>query len=518
MRRSFFSRFVQDQSAAIAPLYAIGFTAFVSLSAIGFDYGRLMALDTELQNASDQAALAAATQLDGGDDAMIRARDAANASFATAGVATTNETRFANDGGGRPITSLTFRFFDGYEDDTLGNVVPINDTDGADAKIVEVTVNGRQVFYALTPLVGAINSGNVIGRALAGLQSATCNVAPMMFCLPETGGIADTDFPRDSDVGSGLSLHFKSNGPDSPGNPNDDTTDDGSTWAPGNFGFLDLDYFPNGSGQNRTTGLNSDVLGCTGQPPISDPGFRTPQGSALNSRFDLYPPPSSSCDSSTGDFCPAQNVRKNLVYRMQGNPPNCNNPPNNFVANRWVDPASVGLADPGYPMDAIQASNPSLAYGDGDWGSAAWFAAKHPSSTLSDADLNGDGTVTRYEVYQWELDPTSPSRLNPSNIMIGNDGNRYCAFNRPVDEAPGIPTSPTQKDRRILTVAAVDCTNLNGKEPVRITSWVDMFLVQPVKTTGSDRDFYSEIAGPARKANGDLAFQYFGRKKAVLIR
>ncbi len=183
MRRSFLSRFVQDQSAAIAPLYAIGFTAFVSLSAIGFDYGRLMALDTELQNASDQAALAAATQLDGGDDAMTRARDAANSAFADATKATNNETRFANDGQGRPITGLTYRFFDGYEDDAMGNELT-NDSEGADAAVVEVTVNARQVFYALTPLVGAINSGDVIGRALAGLQSATCNVPPMMFCIP----------------------------------------------------------------------------------------------------------------------------------------------------------------------------------------------------------------------------------------------------------------------------------------------------------------------------------------------
>jgi Flp pilus assembly protein TadG len=515
MRRSLFHRFAKNESAAIAPLYALGIGTLVVMSAVGFDYGRLMALDTELQNAADQAALAAATQLDGTANAMINARNAANNTFASATSQFTNQTRFANDGQGRPITSLSYRFFNGYTNDAMGTQVT-SDANGAQAQVVEVTVNARRVFYALTPLVGAFTSGDVIGRALAGLESATCNVPPMMFCLPTTGGVADTGYPRATDVGAGVALHFKSNGPDSPGNPNDGTTDDGSTWAPGNFGFLDLDYFT--GNQNRTTGLNSDVLGCTGTPPISDPGFRTPQGSALNSRFDLYPPPTNSCNTSTGDFCPAQNVRKNLVYRMQGNPSDCNNPPNNFVDNRWVDPTSVGLADPGYPKDAVQASNPNLAYGDANWGASTWFAATHPSGSFSEADLNSDGRLTRYEVYQWELNPSFPSRLNPSAVMTGTDGEKYCAFNRPADEPPGVPATSTQKDRRILTVAAVDCTDLNGKEQVKIMSWVDMFLVQPVKTSGSDRDFYSEIAGPARRANGNLAFQYFGRKKAVLIR
>ena len=74
MRRSFLNRFTTDQRGAIGPLYAVGILAFVAISAVGFDAGRLWALDTELQNAADQAALAAATQLDGGDDAITRAR------------------------------------------------------------------------------------------------------------------------------------------------------------------------------------------------------------------------------------------------------------------------------------------------------------------------------------------------------------------------------------------------------------------------------------------------------------
>ena len=60
------SRFWRDEGAAIAPLYALALFGLIGMAGVGWDYGRLMAMDSELQNAADQAALAAATQLDAG--------------------------------------------------------------------------------------------------------------------------------------------------------------------------------------------------------------------------------------------------------------------------------------------------------------------------------------------------------------------------------------------------------------------------------------------------------------------
>src|SRR3546814_957931 len=59
-------------------------------------YARLASLDTELQQAADHAALAAASQLDGETGACARAAQAASAMVV-------NETRFANDGQGITI-------------------------------------------------------------------------------------------------------------------------------------------------------------------------------------------------------------------------------------------------------------------------------------------------------------------------------------------------------------------------------------------------------------------------------
>ena len=68
-----------------------------------------------------------------------------------------------------------------------------------------------------------------------------------MFCVPN----GETDFPTATDIGRGISMHVRANASDS--------------WAPGNFGFLDIDY-PNidPNDQNHMTGLNSDFLGCAG--------------------------------------------------------------------------------------------------------------------------------------------------------------------------------------------------------------------------------------------------------------
>lgn len=534
MRRSI-RRFVKDQNAAIAPLYAMGIGVFVVMSAVGFDYGRLMALDTELQNAADQAALAAATQLDGGDDAMTRARDAANNTFATADSAFVNETRFANDGGGRPITSLSFEFFDGYDDatDTPGDPVTLDD-DGAQAKVVQVTVNARKVFYALTPLVSAFNSGDVIGKAMAQMENATCNVPPMMFCAPTNGGVVDADFPTEDDVGKALKLHFKTNGNSSGTGKN---TTDTSAWAPGNFGFLDL-YNISGSDRARSLGLNSQFRGCFGETIESDPGFRDPQADALNSRFDVYTGSvnKNQCNAA-GDFCPAEDVRSDWVNvqtlpnvpNAQVNSRTCSSTPSN-VWKRVSELPTV--QDPGDILS--RASSQQLPsdnclisgscgdnFGDGAWNGDAYMNLHHPGVSLSSVAPNG----TRFEVYQWEIENKNTRLTSPKKIGYYADrknGNTfavdlYCSFPRPVNAAAK-PASATQKDRRLLTVAAVDCTGLSGSAPVKILRWVDLFLLQTANVTSSDKNFLTEIVGPAERAGGESGFQYYSRRKAVLIR
>ena len=76
MVRSFGKKLWREESGAVASIYALALPALIAIGGIAFDYTRLAAMDTELQNAADQAALAAVTQLDGRAGAVSRATNA----------------------------------------------------------------------------------------------------------------------------------------------------------------------------------------------------------------------------------------------------------------------------------------------------------------------------------------------------------------------------------------------------------------------------------------------------------
>src|SRR3546814_17021490 len=54
---------LQSTGGAVAPTVALSLFELIAVGGIAFDYARMASLDSELQNAADQAALAAATQL-----------------------------------------------------------------------------------------------------------------------------------------------------------------------------------------------------------------------------------------------------------------------------------------------------------------------------------------------------------------------------------------------------------------------------------------------------------------------
>ena len=55
MRRTSVEELIQDDRGAVAATYALSLTALILIAGVGFDYGRLAAMDSELQNGADQA-------------------------------------------------------------------------------------------------------------------------------------------------------------------------------------------------------------------------------------------------------------------------------------------------------------------------------------------------------------------------------------------------------------------------------------------------------------------------------
>lgn len=499
MKRRLFGR-GGDSSAAVAPTVALSLFALVGAAGIAFDYARLASLDTELQSAADQAALAAATQLDGQTGACARAAAAAAGLIA-------NETVFANEAAARAITvtneaacdaSGSIRFYQSYDQaaDTFGPAA----TSDADARIVAVQVDPREAVYALTPIVGAFRSGQISAEAVAALGSAICKVPPVMMCNPAEPD-DNTDEALDFSPAEGVGIRLVIGTPD----------------APGNFGFLRTGETGGAKEVAKTLGYDSPPNGCVSTNGVeTEPGNMISVRAAFNTRFDISENGATTCPDN-GQCSAAPNSRKDLVRKNQ-----CDLS-TNTGSNGWhealnpyrpTDPDTplpvTGANDPeimGFPRDMCHAVSESGAcanaiVGDGAWDIDAFFRVNYgwnrstwmanTGLAASDAEVSG---VSRYEVYQWEL--ANPSHLDPQAVSGGNSG--YAA---PVCRSPAGPAIP---DRRKISVAVVNCEaqNLNGHETnVQVLKWLDVFLVEPAIARGSGSD--------KRTGNGDIYVEAIG--------
>ncbi len=482
-----------DESGAIAPTFALALVGLISVGGLAFDYARLAAMDTELQNAADQAALAAASQLDGTAGACTRASAAAVGLVA-------NETRFANDGNasGTAVTVTgetacdqigSIRFYS-----TAARAAATTD---ATARFVEVTVNARTAKYALTPIVGALNSGAIAATAFAGLGSAICKVPPVMICNPqETAG--STTFDASLLVGKGLKLV---------------SVGQNGGWSPGNFGYLNT-----GGGSNGAPGLR-EALGWTAPPGncIAQTGVDTKPGAtvsvtdALNTRFDIY---DSNVACPTGGSCPASiNSMKDLL--RPGNASGNNSckmhnqgwqeiTPNNklYLPNgtnaltplpSTTTPTSMGL-----PRDMCHAAvSGATGYcsgpiGTGAWDRDAYFRTNYGWTNSQWQTNTGLGSgAKRYDVYSWEIEHRDQTiggkTILAAEARSGNGANALTNYGKPICSASeghggGIVPAALAVDRRRLSVAVVNClaNSVNGAATnVPVIKWLEVFLVEP---------------------------------------
>ena len=507
-----------DRRAAVAPTVALSLFALVGIGGVAFDYARMVSMDTELQNAADQAALAAATQLDGEPGACARAAAAAASLLA-------NQTLMANEASStRAITIAnesacdaagSIRFYQSYNQatDTFG---PEATTDAA-AKVVFVRVDPRQAFYALTPVVGAMSSGAIAAEATASLGSAMCKVPPVMMCNPaEPDNNVDPSYDFNPNEGQGLRLVIDD--PD----------------APGNFGFLRIDE----AGAREVAmqlGYDNPPHGCISSSGGVDtqPGDMQAVRAAFNTRFDISENGAMTCPG--GGVCsPSINTRKDLVrstkcglttnvtkedwheapnfpYRARNTSPLSSSNP--MIADDPATTADETRTHPeimGYPRDLCHATSVAgqcnaitgnAIIGNGAWDIDAYFKVNYGwdnwmSQTLLASDPIEAAAVTRYDVYQWEI--TNSSRV-PATQTVGG----FNAHNTPVCRAPGITPSvaPPAPDRRRISVAVVNCEaqNVGGqRRNVQVRKWIDVFLVEPA------------IARPDRTTNGDIYVEVIG--------
>nr|WP_298897291.1 pilus assembly protein TadG-related protein [uncultured Altererythrobacter sp.] len=514
-----YKRFVRNADGAVAATYAIALIPLIAIAGLAFDYTRAVGLDTELQNAADQAALAGATQLDRRTGSMDRAINAIQGGLVA------NNTLFSNDGSGTTvaITDATVQivFYSTRADAEAGTNGFTDTSRFADAGFVQVDVDTRDANFALTPIVGAV-TGSLDASAVAGLGSALCRIPPLMVCNPdEVIGATNSDFDADARVGHGLLAK--------PGG--------GSKWSPGNYGYLDIGT--NGAtGVRQALGWDSPGGAClsqTGVDPEDADTVDTQTGNiasgpqAINTRFDVY---STQGCVSGGTCSPAFNVRKDLMRAVSADvdPDNtCDihgsgwqEPPNAYhptVAAAW--PSTSPIDSMGHPRDICHAVPEPQGngapngncqddpFGNGNWDRDAYFRTHYasgfnPNVIPKDPNApNPSAPLTRYEVYKYE-------EANAATALVdtpaGASGTTLTTRNQAVCGPNAYSFSPAAApvDRRRMTVAVINCDehNVSGNSPdVPVRRWVDVFVVQPSYDRGqagrwSKKDeIYVEIIG-----------------------
>jgi Flp pilus assembly protein TadG len=548
MKSGWFKRGWRDETAAVAPTVALALFALIGAGGLAFDYARMVALDTELQNAADQAALAAASQLDGQSGAQTRAQNAAGLASLTGALAK-NIALFANDpdAAGINVEIASVAFCSAF-DDAVG---PTADactaaTSDADAKTAWVKVKPREAFYALTPVIDLMSSGALAGEAVAALGTAICKVPPVMICNPNEA-TGDTSFNGDLLKGVGLRLL---------------TVGSSGSWAPGNFGYLDTNGGSNGApGLREALGWGTPPGECIAQSGVdTKPGATVTVTDAFNTRFDIYDN-GQSCPS--GGACPASvNSTKDVVRKSSGGANSCALGPQGwqqagttnaivYLPDTVQTLAAQGMANPkvmGYPRDICHAAPSgatgfcSTAMGTGTWDRGAyfgvnydWTSAQWPSFT--NTALNPlPSNPTRYEVYSWEIAHRGET-VGGKTILgstgrgsgVGSGANQLLDYDAAVCSSgegygTGVVPGGSNIDRRRISIAVVNCVanGVNGNATdVPVQQWVDVFLVEPsvnrVRTSAGD--IYVEVIGNSMAgAAGGTAGQVVRRDVPYLIR
>ena len=225
-------------------MMAILIVILIGIAALAIDVGRVLMMRTDMQNAADAAALAAAAELDSENNAQDRARSAARDLLE-------HDARFARVTellGAAGLPDGAFEFFcvigsetdvspssPGFSDFCSGALVEPEKyaaTSDEDTHYVRVTLDpslagdadrftADLIFLPVLRALGidAAETASAVTRALAGRSFFTCHFPPMALCDPwENEG---SSFRNEMPKGGHIELRSQ-----------------GESWAPGVFGFL----------------------------------------------------------------------------------------------------------------------------------------------------------------------------------------------------------------------------------------------------------------------------------------
>ncbi len=551
-------RFTREEDGSLLVFFCISVIVILGLFALTFDMGRRASTQTDMQSFADNVALAAAGELDGSPNAIVNARLAA-----TSVIIAANEN--LKSGTGAATLTLDFDtnlvFYTelpdrdrpgSYDPAVLSNTSSVDykyslplanrTTDPALARFVGVTLNTKDVDWLFAGVVSNNVPAAAVGAlAIAGNAGYTCEVAPLMFCLPTVPG---TSPPQMQTLATGRAVQLRSVGRN-------------AGWNPGEFGFLNIDRLiandPNAAAgvcasynpesRRQACLLALGIEACFNSSNVDiQPGQRSGQETAgFNLPFGIF-------EQAMGTLRndPGFEVGPHIVGGREVNN-NCN--------DSGASPDTVA-----FPLDNCHYTSSCTdgRFGDGNWstGKANYLDTNYEHrETISGVDtLINPGSffdfpeagLTRYEFYQREIERAANGGVmnggaapyNVAPYTAQNDGNRgqpgpdedpedYTSwddywpdtlpsngFNPIIPDAQdreenGLPQCNQVEegggvDRRVVVVAGIDCVNqtLTGNETdVPVVQYYRTFMLSPATEisnggNGQMFDLWVEIIEP----------------------
>jgi Flp pilus assembly protein TadG len=468
----------QDEDGVVLPYVAITLIAIVGLAALAIDAGRLMSVQTQLQNAADALALAGAAELDRRPDSIVRAQSAIDGLIANpvtgtgvrevAQVASVDFLQSLPPNDDQPITSNNLT-----DDPTL-------------AAYLQVTVKPASML-TLFPLslVSGRSTMTIGARAVAGYDQVLCNATPLYVCNPfEAPGMSyyqATQALVEADRNPASQHRLIRLAGTQLGN---------GAYEAGTMGYIaaDTGSLPNaGCGPGAGFGVPqalaaSQVRACFRLSAVDLlPSQDQLAMDGLNTRFDIYANQFATCRI----YAPDQNVRKG--YYAPGNVNWCNAVP----SLNWPmpTPQSTPLAVDQNMIRADGTFDTSVALGNGVWNCAAYWSVAHavgPGKNAPPPGCTAAATISRYSVYNYEM-----SFLNDRSLFAETGGPR-CA-------------PPGESNRRTVVAAVVNC----GSNPVPMhpdargvpaAAFGRFFLVLPANS-GTNGNPYAEFLGLVKRTD-----------------
>lgn len=260
------------ERGSVAIIVALSIAVLIGMIGLAVDLGRMFVIKTELQNAADACALAAANELDGNTGAKLRA-DAAGI-----WVSTGNKINFQHDAATDATVNLALTY-----SETLNGIYG-RSIDDKNAKFAKCTLSRPKIGMLFMGVLG-IGSQTVGAHAVASLveSQAPCTI-PLGYCMghPTPGQKCADGSDPDS---NGLCIGNWSSGKFSAGSG--DTV--GETNINGAFNWLD---FPNDEGTGANV-LKDQLItgycgGLTDETVDAETGDMSVLQTYWNTRFGLY--------------------------------------------------------------------------------------------------------------------------------------------------------------------------------------------------------------------------------------